>query len=262
MDDATGKVLAARFFAFEGSAGYLWLLRQVVERYGIPVSIYQDRHGALHRNDDHWSLEEQLAGRQDSTQVGQALEALGVQSIFALSPQAKGRIERLFGTLQDRLGAELRQAGMRTLEAANSFLPAFLRALNRRYSVSPRQAQKAWRKVPQGLDLNRVLSLRYSTTVGNDNAVRLGEIIIDIPVGPRGRSYAKAKIEVRQLLDGSWRVYFQNHLIARHPSTTLQEPIRALVRRKPKPKGTNSYPWVYLSSAPQIASADRESFAL
>jgi hypothetical protein len=83
------------------------LLRQIVTRYGIPVSIYQDRHGSLKRNDDHWTLEEELAGRQEPTQVGQALRALGIQPIFALSPQAKGRIERLFGTLQDRLGAEL-----------------------------------------------------------------------------------------------------------------------------------------------------------
>ena len=110
IDDATGTVLAARFFAFEGSEGYLWLLRQIVTRYGIPISIYQDRHGSLKRNDDHWSIEEELAGRQEPTQVGQALRALGIQPIFALSPQAKGRIERLFGTLQDRLVAEFRLA--------------------------------------------------------------------------------------------------------------------------------------------------------
>jgi hypothetical protein len=84
-DDARGRVLAARFFPFEGTCGYLWPLKQMVKRYGIPVSIYQDRHGTLHRNDDHWSLEEQLAGRQEPTQVGLALEALGIQPIFALS---------------------------------------------------------------------------------------------------------------------------------------------------------------------------------
>ena len=111
MDDAVGRLLAARFFPFEGTAGYLWLLKQIVKHYGIPVSIYQDRHGTFHRNDEHWSLEEQLAGRQEPTQVGLVLETLGIQPIFALSPQAKGRMERLFGTLQDRLTAELRLAG-------------------------------------------------------------------------------------------------------------------------------------------------------
>ena len=106
IEDATGAILAARFFLFEGTEGYLWLLRQIVTRYGIPVSIYQECHGSLKRNDDHWTLEEELAGRQEPTQVGQALGTLGIQPIFALSPQAKGRVERLFGTLQDRLGVK------------------------------------------------------------------------------------------------------------------------------------------------------------
>ncbi|MDP3016932.1 MAG: hypothetical protein Q8N70_07690, partial [Deltaproteobacteria bacterium] len=96
IDDATGKLLAARFFPFEGSSGYLWLLKEMVKKYGIPMIIYQDRHGALHRNDSHWSLEEQLAGRQEPTQVGLALQSLRIQPISALSPQAKGRVERLF----------------------------------------------------------------------------------------------------------------------------------------------------------------------
>jgi transposase len=126
IDDATGKLLVARFFPFEGSSGYLWLLRELVKRYGIPLVMYHDRHGALHRNDSHWSLEEQLAGRQEPTQVGLALEALGIESIAALSPQAKGRIERLFGTLQDRLIAELGLEGVQSLEAANRFLKIFI----------------------------------------------------------------------------------------------------------------------------------------
>src|SRR3974390_2379290 len=121
IDDATGKLLVARFFLFEGSEGYLWLLREMVKRYGIPMVIYQDRHGSLHRNDNHWSLEEQLLGRQEPTQVGWALEALGIQAIPALSPQAKGRVEKLFATLQDRLGAELRLGGMTSIEEANHF---------------------------------------------------------------------------------------------------------------------------------------------
>ena len=90
MDDARGKLLAARFFPFEGSVGYLCLLEQIVLSYGVPGTIYQDRHGALHRNDSHWNLEEQLAGRQEPTQVGLALEALGIRPLFALSPPGQG----------------------------------------------------------------------------------------------------------------------------------------------------------------------------
>ena len=252
IDDATGKLLAARFFPFEGSSGYLWLLKEMVKKYGIPMVIYQDRHGALHRNDHHWSLEEQLAGRQEPTQVGLALEALGIEPISALSAQAKGRVEKLFATLQDRLGAELRLKNIVTLQEANRFLQStFLRGFNRRFAVSPRESQKAWREVPKHLDLDRIISFRYTATVGNDNAVRLGRLVLDIPPGPQRRSYAKAKVEARQLLNGSWKIYAKDQLIAKHSSTSLNEPIRALPRKRNPLKGVQDYNWVYLASAPQ-----------
>jgi hypothetical protein len=252
MDDARGTLLAAQFFPFEGTAGYFWLLKVMVKRYGIPVSIYQDRHSTLHRNDDHWSLEEQLAGRQDPTQVGLALEALGIQPIFALSPQAKGRMERLFGVLQDRLIAELRLAGIVAMPEANVFLKAFIKRFNHRFAVHPKESQKAWRKVPKELDLDRIISFRYRTVVANDNTARLGGLIIDIPPGPQRRSYAREKVEVRQLLDGSWRIYHRDQVIAKHPSTSLNEPVRALRRRKYPARGARDYSWVYLASAPSV----------
>ncbi len=251
IDDATGKLLAARFFPFEGSSGYLWLLKEIVKKHGIPMILYQDRHGALHRNDAHWNLEEQLAGRQEPTQVGLALEALSIQAISALSPQAKGRVEKLFATLQDRLGAELRLREIVTLEEANRFLQSvFIRSFNRRFAVRPQNSQKAWRTVPTAMDLDRIISFRYLAIVGNDNTVRLGGFILDIPPGPHGRSYARAKVECRQLLNGSWRIYYKDHLIAKHPPTSLKDPIRALSRKR-HAKGVHDYNWVYLASAPQ-----------
>jgi len=258
IDDATGKVLVARFFPFEGSSGYLWLLREMVKRYGIPLVMYHDRHGSLHRNDSHWSLEEQLAGRQEPTQVGLALEALGIESIAALSAQAKGRIERLFGTLQDRLIAELGLEGVQSLEAANRFLKTFIPRFNRRFAVCPRESEKAWRKVPPELDLDRIISFRYRSVVGNDNSVRIGGLILDLPPGPHRRSYAKAHVEVRQLLDGSWRVYYQDQLVAKHPSTELRDPVRALKHTR-RIKAAPSEQWVYWASAPpsQAPSAQR-----
>ena len=256
MDDSTGKLLVARFFPFEGSSGYLWLLRELVKRYGIPLVMYHDRHGSLHRNDSHWSLGEQLAGRQDSTQVGLALETLGIKSIAALSPQAKGRIERLFGTLQDRLIAELRLKGIQSLEEANRFLKIFIPKFNRRFAIPARESEKAWRKVPPELDLDRMISFRYRSVVGNDNSVRIGGLILDLPPGPHRRSYAKAQVEVRQLLNGSWRVYYQDQVIAKHPSTELREPVRALKHTR-HIKGTFPDQWVYWASAPpaQVLSA-------
>jgi hypothetical protein len=249
IDDGTGKLLAARFFPFEGSSGYLWLLKTLVKRYGIPLVIYHDRHGALHRNDSQWTLQEQLAGRQDPTQVGLALEGLGIRSIAALSPQAKGRIERLFGTLQDRLGAELALEEIKDLEVANRFLKTFLPRFNRRFAVPPRDSEQAWRKVSPGLDLDRIISFRYRSVVGNDNSVRIGGLLIDLPPGPHGRSYAKAEVEVRQLLDGSWRVYYQDQVIAKHPSTKLRDPVRALKHNR-RIQGASSEQWVYQASAP------------
>ena len=255
LDDATGKLLAARFFPFEGSAGYLWLLRRIVTHYGVPILIYQDRHGALHRNDPHWTLEEQLAGRQEPTQVGWALEALGIRPIFALSPQAKGRVEKLFATLQDRLVAELALQRITSIEAANQYLDKkFLRAFNHRFSVKPQQMDKAWRSAPVHLD--RIISFRYHASVANDNAVRLGTVTLDIPPGPYGRSYAKARVEVRQLLSGAWQVYYRDQLIAKHPPTPLKEPLRALPRNRRLARGISSYEWVYLASAPPTENQD------
>lgn len=230
IDDADGELLAAFFTPQETSEAYLRLLRAVVLRRGIPVSIYQDRHSALRRNDDSWSLEEQLAGRQRPTQVGQALEDLDIHPIFALSPQAKGRVERLFGVLQDRLLAEMRLDAINTIKAANHYLKQrWIQRYNRRFRKTPRCAESTFRS-PKGADLHKLLAFRYQATVLNDNAVRLGGLTIDIPPGPRGRSYAKAKVDVRQHLDGSWTVYYHDQTIAHAPASPLAEPLRYLKR--------------------------------
>lgn len=251
MDDATGKPVAARFFPSESSVAYLWLLKSMVQQYGIPLVIYQDRHSALKRNDDNWSLEEQLRGEQDPTQVGGALRALSIEAIYALSPQAKGRIERLFGTFQDRLIAELHLAGITQIPQANDFLDTqFLASFSAQFAHPPAKSQKAWRPRPRGLDLDRICSLRYEATVGNDNAVRLGGMVFDIPEGPHRRSYAKARVEVRQLLDGSWKIYYGDKIIAEHPATELREPIKTLRRRKKSAKAASKDHWVYAASAP------------
>lgn len=227
VDDADGELLAAFFLPQETSEGYLRLLRAVLLRRGVPVSIYQDRHSALRRNDDSWSLEEQLAGRQRPTQVGQALEDLAIRPIFALSPQAKGRVERLFGVLQDRLLAEMKLDGITTLEQANNYLKNWLRRYNRRFQKKPKSDQSSYR-LATGLGLHKILAFRYQATVLNDNTVRLGGLTLDIPPGPRSRSYAKARVEVRQHLDGAWTVYYQDQVIARAPTSPVAEPIRYL----------------------------------
>jgi transposase InsO family protein len=234
IDDATGALLHGVFSLEEDAQSYLICLRQILLDKGIPLALYMDRHGIFRRNDDHWSLQEQLAGEQTPTQLGQALRELGIKPIFALSPQAKGRVERLFNTLQDRLVAELRLAGISTPQQATSFLNGPFKAdFNARFAKPARESQTAWRPLPKGLDVDRICSFCYQATVGNDNAVRLGGIILDIPPGPRHRGYAKARVEVRHLLDGRWRVYSKDQLLLETTPPVVQAPLRTL-RRRPR----------------------------
>jgi transposase InsO family protein len=237
IDDATGALLYGVFSVEEDAQSYLMCLRHIVLEKGIPLALYMDRHGIFRRNDDHWSLQEQLAGEQTPTQVGQALRELGIEPIFALSPQAKGRVERLFNTLQDRLVQELRLAGITTPEKATLFINGSFKAdFNARFSKPARESQAAWRPLPKGLDVDRICSFRYEATVGNDNAIRLGGMILDIPAGPRNRGYAKARVEVRQLLDGRWRVYCKNQLLLETMPPVVQAPLRTLRRRQRRSK--------------------------
>ena len=143
IDDATGTVLALHFRPTEDLHGYTTLLRALATDYGLPLALYGDRLNVFLRNDAHWTLAEQLRGAQDPTHFGRMLQALGVGFIPAGSPQAKGRIERLWQTLQDRLVSELRLRGIATLEAANAFLPTFRADHNRRFARPPARPQPA-----------------------------------------------------------------------------------------------------------------------
>jgi len=232
VDDATSDLLpGAHFVLQESAAGYLTVLKKIAVEKGLPWSIYQDRHGSLKRNDSHWTPEEELRGAQDPTQVGRVLAELGIEPIFAMSPQAKGRVERQWGTLQDRLTSELRLAKACTIKEANAVLDRVRPQLNQRFAKAAQDPTPAWRRVRPGMDLERVFSFRYQVTVGNDNAVRIGGHVFDIPPGPSRRSYAKAKVDVCQLLNGAWRIYLADKLIATAPSTKFGE-LRPLARRK------------------------------
>lgn len=146
--------------------------------------------------------------------------------------------------------AELALAGITDIEGANAFLDeTFRKAYNERFGKPPGRPQKAWRSVPRTLDIERIISFRYGATVGNDNTVRLGGIVIDIPPGPYRASHAKARVEVRQLLDGSWRIYHKDKKIAGYPSTEPREPIRAKARSKRRSRAASPYSWVYAASA-------------
>lgn len=155
IDDATGQVEAAVFRLQEDAQGDFLLLWQLLERQGRPLALYHDRHSIFRppttpaeRQDPQHGLDERadaLAGRQPRTQFGRALEQLGITSIAARSPQAKGRVERLFGTLQVRLVVELRLAGVNTLKAANTFLLTYLPRFNAQFAVPAATPDSAYR---------------------------------------------------------------------------------------------------------------------
>jgi hypothetical protein len=232
IDDATGAVLAATFRAQEDAAGYLTLLLTLGRTVGLPAAVYTDAHGIFVRHDAHWTLAEELQGYQEPPQVGQALRALGIHHIVADSPQAKGRIERLWSTFQDRLVAELRLAGITTMAAANTFLvTTFLPAFNARFAVPAAVAAPAYRRVARGVDLTRLCAFHYARQVALDNTVRVEDVILQLAPGPHRRSYARAQADVVQCLDGAWRVYVGDRLVVSTPAPPDPGQLRARKRR-------------------------------
>lgn len=228
IDDATGTVPYALFREQEDAQGYFLLLQGMIATKGIPLAFYSDRHGIFQVNPKQpESLEEQLAGERQPTQFGRALQELGIQSIVARSPQAKGRIERLWGTFQDRLVAELRLAGAGTLEEANQLLWAFLPRYNARFAVPPAQAGSAYRPLKPGFCLEGVLCFKYQRTVAKDNTVKLGEHTLQLLPGPDRCSYAHARVEIQERLDGSLVVTYQSNVIASRDAPPHPAALRA-----------------------------------
>jgi transposase len=206
LDDATRKVPVAEFFLTEDAYGYFRLLRRLLRRYAVPLSFYGDRHGVFVRHDEHWSVEEQLSGKRQPTQFGRALEQLGVTYIAANSPQAKGRIERLWGTFQDRLSSELRLARAADLDAANQVLRRFLPDYNRRFGRAPRETEKAWRPAPRNLE--RICCFLHERLVSNDNVVQWDGRRFQIPPQPKRFSFAGAKVQLYESLEGKVAIYY------------------------------------------------------
>src|SRR5229473_1817095 len=161
QDDATGKILAAQFFPSETTFGYLCLLRQLLRRYGVPLAFYGDHSGIFVRNDDCWTVEEQLAGKRQPTQFGRALQQLGV---------------------------------------------TFIADYSRRFARQPRENATAWRAAPESLD--RICCFLHERTVSNDNVVQWEGRRFQIPQQARRFSFAGAKVQIYQALNGRVALYY------------------------------------------------------
>ena len=256
QDDATGQILAAHFqLEAENTLGYLRALHAMITTHGIPLSLYRDRHSIFQRNDPHWTLAEQLAGKQSPTQLGRALEELGIQQIPAYSPQAKGRIARAWRTCQDRLVSELRLARATTLPEANTVLARFCADYNQRFARPPADAARDFRSLPRRFDLARCLSLHYRRVVAADHTVTLGANSIALPPLPGHRGYAGETVELAHHLDGNLHVYRGDQLLL-----TLPLPLEEHADRRPKlltsaQKRKRPMPRIYnLSGRPALAA--------
>ena len=241
QDDATSRVVAARFqLEYEDTVGYMRRLREVVDEHGIPLSLYRDQHGTFQRNDQHWTIEEQLAGRQTPTQMGRLLEELGIESIRALSAQAKGRIERMWKTFQDRLRSELRLAGASTLEEANRVLEKFVSEYNRKFGVAAKQSSTMFRRADRRLNLDRIFSLKYERTVGKDHVIQFGSRSLQLPPAKNGIGYAGQKVELSHQLNGELHVWLGEQRLWQTPLSLDyvigSGPARPAARHPKKPR--------------------------
>ena len=212
MDDATSAIYSAFLVEEEGAASTFRALEEVFGKHGLPLSLYTDRGS-------HYFYTPEAGGKVDRanlTQVGRALDHLGVEHIAAYSPQARGRSERVFHTLQDRLTKELALAKITTAAAANDFLrDLYIPAHNARFAIKAEQEGTAFVAIP-GVDLREILCVQEERQVGNDNCVSFNRLKLQIPASPLRAHFVKARVKVRQYPDGTLAIFHGPRRLGRY----------------------------------------------
>lgn len=243
IDDATNHVLA-RFYDYEGTLPALDSFARYARRYGLPQSVYVDRH-TTYRSPGKRTIADELEGRpRPQSQFERALAELGVQVIPAYSPQAKGRIERLFGTFQDRLIKEMRLAGVTTRDAANRFLAGYLPRYNRHFRRVPRSPVNLHRPCPPAAVLRRCLTIREPRALRADNTIQhAGQTYL---LEPRRDGHRPTTIQTEVRLDGKLYLVvgerpLRYRAVAQRPLAAPRRP--ALRRRPPVRVPPPDHPW-------------------
>jgi hypothetical protein len=212
LDDANNEVYDAIFVEEEDTRSVLTVIRSVVEKQGIFCSLYTDRAS-------HFVYTRKAGEPRDktvTTQCERALEQLGTELIVAYSPQARGRGERLWRTIQGRLPQELRLAGISTLEQANQYLKeVFIPDLNKRFATEPKEKGSAFFPLSTDTDLNRIFSLQHERQVRNDNTVSFKNLTLQIPKSPIRHHFVRCNVKIYEHLDGLLSIGFGPHTIAR-----------------------------------------------
>ena len=213
LDDATCVITSAFFVEQEGTHSSLRGIKETIERYGLFCSLYTDR------GSHYWWTPEAggKVSKHQLTQVGQALRHLGIRHIAAYSPQARGRSERMFGTLQNRLPKELALYGITTLEEANRYLQeVYLPAHNKAFSKPPQLTKSAYVPWANKESLNEILCLKNERLVQNDNSVRYESRALQIPPQETRHHYVKVDVEVREYLDATLAIFFGHLCLGRY----------------------------------------------
>jgi transposase len=239
IDDASSRVFA-RFYAYEGTMPAMDSFRRYITHYGMPLALYTDKH-TTYKSPAAPTVEEQLAGRRPHSQFERSLAELGVTVIHAHSPQAKGRVERLFRTFQDRLIKELRLAGVATLDVANRFMATYLPIYNRRFAVPPAQAADLHRPRPASRDLDRSLCLKTTRVLRRDWTVAHHGQLYQIRDNVRA-----THVQVEERIDGTMRLTHHGqpltyHAIAARPRKAAGPETRRPPRQPVKPRA--DHPW-------------------
>ena len=226
MDDATSEIYSAFLVEEEGTASTFRALKQVFTDKGMPSSLYTDRGS-------HYFHTPEAGGKvakDRHTQVGRALHQLGIEHIAAYSPEARGRSERAFGTLQDRLVKELALAGIATVEAANRFIAGtYLPDHNRRFATPPELDDSAFVPLVRPDQVDDILCRRTDRTVARDNTVRYERRVLQIPATPARHHYVKARVRVHEYPDGTLALFHGPRCLARY--TANGEPIETPTRQ-------------------------------
>jgi hypothetical protein len=222
IDDATGKVFG-RFYGHEGTAPAMDSFKRYIRKYGIPVSIYLDKHNT-YKAQAKQSLKDDT---EPLSEFQRAMEELGVRVIHAHSPQAKGRIERLFRTFQDRVIKEMRLRGIKTIQEANTFLPKYLPIYNRRFAVKPREKADLHRPVPKELNLDSIFCLKTERVLRNDFTVSFNSKLYQIE-----DKIKATRVIVQERLDGTMLITHENSPLKFSEITQMpQKPKPVPIRR-------------------------------
>jgi transposase len=239
IDDATGRVFG-RFYDYEGTIPAMESFKRYIKQYGLPLSVYLDRY-KTYKSTAKPSIQDELNDVEPLSDFERALRELGVEVKHANSPQAKGRIERLFGTLQDRLVKEMRLRGVRTIEEANAFLEEYLPIYNRRFSVRPQERDDLHRPLGRGLDLDTILCIKTERTLRNDFTVAHHRKLYQVE-----DKVNTSKVMVQDRMDGSIHITHKNRAlrfreITERPITEERtSPVRRMRKSSTPP---TDHPW-------------------